>query len=1018
VIKQFISRIPPQILLLLVAVIGYWQIALLHNSLKWDMIDVVLPWRYYVSEALQNNYLPLWNPYQQMGYPIYADLQYPFWYLEQLIIGYTIGYNNYTLHFLFIFYIWLGGCGMYRLSSFLKVGKSAAFYAGIVYMLAGFMVGHVQSFTLIVGAAWVPHVVVQYLKLIKGNSFRHLPAAALFLFLLITGGYQAFTIITGYLLLALFVNELINNIKQKNRAAVIQSLKINSVLLATVIALSSVVLIVLYQLLPYANRISGMTLDVANFNPLSPQCLISLLTPFAIVKKNEFFATDISMANTYLGLTVLVFIFAALFRKKSGEEKIFLGFGTIALIASLGEYTPMREILFRYFPLLNLFRFPSIFSYFTLLTFVPIAAKQFQLTIQNEVNKKILIAGLTAISLSLFGLFVYSYVHISVTQFSFKNIFHDLFGTLDNSTIFEHVFIQAIVQLVILVLAGYALLKGKKNFFVVCVALEMILAVQFNIYYTGVSSVKPSEVKQTMSTLPSGFPLPAMRSIERNADPAAALPGLGRNTNIFRKQISFDGYTSFWLKQYNELFADFPSLRDSILKNPFVYLSGNVHQFQQNSEKKLLNEIKSDDILVSDTEYKKLKNMRLSVNSDDRIIPISFVPNEMIAKTITKDSAIFTLMQSNYYGWKVLIDNEPVKHFTSNILFMSVVLPPGEHEIRFIYSNKPFIAALIFSYLVALVLLVILIVKYYKSNRALGKYLLVALIGISLLMSFILIVRHRTDDQNEKKRALIETIAQCGDLAARINYDDITMIVNTDDPNIFLSFPKDPIAHTLLFNNLWDQRDRGELVSAIEKSKTPYFVLAWTNSYQPQDIRYLVKNKYPTIDSTWNGNGAGYICFSKEKTDEIEMESKNNFEGKRKFWSYNPDFIDTSVFVSPPNSCLINKTKDYSPTFVSTFGDLTNLQKGYLYVDLKFKTNDPGEAMLVIVVEDDKKVKNWESVMLKDFYIDKWSWNKLAHVKKMVWMEPDDKISIYVWNKSKLRINVDDIKVALYKPDF
>ncbi len=981
------------------------------------MIDVVLPWRYYVSEALQNNYLPLWNPYQQMGYPIYADLQYPFWYLEQLIIGYTIGYNNYTLHFLFIFYIWLGGCGMYRLSSFLKVGKSAAFYAGIVYMLAGFMVGHVQSFTLIVGAAWVPHVVVQYMKLIKGNSFRHLPAAALFLFLLITGGYQAFTIITGYLLFALFVNELINNIKQKNRAAVIQSLKINSVLLVTVVALSSVVLIVLYQLLPYANRISGMTLEVANFNPLSPQSLISLLTPFAIVKKNEFFATDISMANTYLGLTVLVFIFAALFRKKSGEEKIFLGFGTIALIASLGEYTPVREVLFRYFPLLNLFRFPSIFSYFTLLTFVPIATKQFQLTIQNEVNKKVLITGLALVSLSLLGLFVYSYVHIYVAQFSFKNIFHDLFGTLENSTIFEHIFIQAVVQFVILLLAGYALLKGKKNFFVVCVAVEMILVVQFNIYYTGVSNVKPSEVRQTISTLPSGFPLPAMRSIERNTDPAAALPGLGRNANIFRKQISFDGYTSFWLEQYNELFAGFPLFRDQVLKNSFVYLSDDVRPIRGLPTDRGESATPAF-VLVDDDTYDQLKNTEFSMSADDKVIPVSFVPNEVITKTITKDSAIFTLMQSDYYGWKVLIDNKPVEHFTSNILFMSVVLPPGEHEVRFIYSNKPFIAALIFSYFVALVLLVILIVKYYKSNRALGKYLLVALIGISLLMSFILVIRHRTDDQNEKKSALIETIAQCRDLTARINPNDITMIANTDDPNIFLSLPKDSIAHTVLFNNLWDQRDRGELVHAIEKSKTPYFVLAWTNTYEPQDVRYLIKNKYPTIDSVWNGNGAGYICFSKEKTDEIEMESKNNFEGKRKFWSYNADFIDTSFFVSPPNSCLINKTKDYSPTFVSTFADFTDLQKGYLYVDLKFKTIDPGEAMLVIVVEDDKKVKVWESVMLKDFYIDKWNWNKLAHIKKMTWIDPDDKISVYVWNKSKLRINVDDIKIVVYKPDF
>jgi len=81
------------ILLIVIALIAYWQIAFLQNGLKWDMLDVVFPYRYYIGECLQNGYFPFWNPYQQLGYPIHADLQCPTWYPETLLIGYFFGYS-------------------------------------------------------------------------------------------------------------------------------------------------------------------------------------------------------------------------------------------------------------------------------------------------------------------------------------------------------------------------------------------------------------------------------------------------------------------------------------------------------------------------------------------------------------------------------------------------------------------------------------------------------------------------------------------------------------------------------------------------------------------------------------------------------------------------------------------------------------------------------------------------------------------------------------------------------------
>ncbi|MFB6305849.1 MAG: hypothetical protein ABEH43_02470, partial [Flavobacteriales bacterium] len=163
---RFIYNRPVLVYIILVFFV-YWPVSFLLYSLKFDMIDVTLPWRFFASEALQNQGMPLWNPYQQCGYPFYADLQYPIWYPEVFMISSIIRYSNYTLHFLLLFYIMMGGMGMFKLSRFLNTSYHYSLLAGIVYMLSGLFVGHTQSLVTIMGATWLPWVLAYYLKFIN-----------------------------------------------------------------------------------------------------------------------------------------------------------------------------------------------------------------------------------------------------------------------------------------------------------------------------------------------------------------------------------------------------------------------------------------------------------------------------------------------------------------------------------------------------------------------------------------------------------------------------------------------------------------------------------------------------------------------------------------------------------------------------------------------------------------------------------------------------------------------------------
>ena len=205
----------PALLLLLFAGIAFWQIAFLQNSLQWDMLDCYLPWRYFVSDSINHHIFPQWNPYQNLGYPIHADLR-SVWAPEVWLVSILGGYTNYTIHYIFMFYIFLAGYGMYRLLLNFKIKVVVALAGGITYMLSGYFVGHAQEMFSIAGGALLPFIILHYLKLLENKKIDDVMATALLLFLMITSGYQALTIILFYLLLSFFVFYLVKSLKEKN----------------------------------------------------------------------------------------------------------------------------------------------------------------------------------------------------------------------------------------------------------------------------------------------------------------------------------------------------------------------------------------------------------------------------------------------------------------------------------------------------------------------------------------------------------------------------------------------------------------------------------------------------------------------------------------------------------------------------------------------------------------------------------------------------------------------------------
>ena len=287
---NFLKRNNHLIFLFFIVLLGLWQVSFLVYSLKWDTIDVVFPFRYYFSESIQSGYFPFWNPYLQTGTPFFADLQAPTFYPELLIVSLFIGYGVYIMQFLFVLYVFIAAVGMYQLSYHFNSNKLASFMAGISYAFSGFIIGHGQHFFLMVGAAWIPFVLKNYLQLLKESSFKQVLKTAILVFLMVSGSYQALSFVLFYLLLLVFIGSIINELITKNRNSLIRILKANLFLTLITIVLLLPLIISTFEIITSVDRLNnGITLVQTLKSGQSWKGVISFLLPFSTLKYDEFF---------------------------------------------------------------------------------------------------------------------------------------------------------------------------------------------------------------------------------------------------------------------------------------------------------------------------------------------------------------------------------------------------------------------------------------------------------------------------------------------------------------------------------------------------------------------------------------------------------------------------------------------------------------------------------------------------------------------------------------------------------
>ena len=725
----------------LLIILGYWQISFFAAAFKWDMVDVVFPFRHYFSECIHSGFFPFWNPFQQTGTPFYADLQAPTYYPELLYTSFLGGYSIYTMHLLFIGYLFISAMGMYQLSLFFNKSKKASFVAALAYIFSGYIVAHAQHFFLLVGMAWIPFVILSYIKLNQKLNLISTIKTSLFVFLMVTGAYQALSITLMYLLLLFFAYFIIKSIAENNRTRILRILKFNLIFAIMVVLLSLPLIVSTLEVLHSVTRlVSGIDLHITLNNRLPLTTLFSLIVPFSTITKTDFFNhADVSLINYYFGIVMLLFFFISLFKKHTFLEYIILFFGIIVFSMNF-DFLPVVKWMWEYVPLMNSFKSASYLSIFGILAFILMAANYFAVFEKNvsSERKKIIISSFIflAIFIYLIVLSLHKLMPHNPLQrlnvSSFSNIF-------THATFYQSVFIQSafdsiIISGIILTLIFYKKIKQPVAIIIILLIGDFLFAAQLNMNTTAVDvRYKPKDLQTSINLSPGGFPIPVNDKIIFNDQLHAFFAPFWRNTYIFTKQISFTGFSSFKLNSYNKI-DHYQNLKNATLNNHLFYFSDTVIPLSEFSDKSInINDSKY--LFVPERDFKILSRKSVKTDPSDIIQIQKFTPNEVVIATRTKNDQFLTMLQTNYKGWKSYIDNKPTHIYTSNFNYRTLFLPKGKHTVSYKYKNKMIIWLYIASNIFFISLVLILLGRrLFNEDDKSKKHLFVPAIIISLII--------------------------------------------------------------------------------------------------------------------------------------------------------------------------------------------------------------------------------------------------------------------------------------------
>jgi hypothetical protein len=346
-----------------------------------DIAHWSFPARAFLRQSLLAGEIPGWNPYQALGFPVFADPLYGVFYPPNWLFL-LVGPDQVAslVNWQSFFHMAWGGLGVCLLARRLRASTAGTAIAGIAWSLSGYVTSQWSSGLLLLANAWIPWAAVGQMALLDslradGKDWRRglVKAALPGVFAWLCGEVFLAMIGAGFGILFACMVEVTER-RQESSQPRARPAWLGLGLGATVLAVgvSAAVLLPARALLGSTERAASLPRDLAELCSLHPLRLIELVAPQAmgdaytlypaasVVGESRLDGLPLSY-SVYFGASVVALALAAFGRGR----RLALALGAcagFALLLALGKHTPVHGIFRRLVFPLSYMRYPEKYT--------------------------------------------------------------------------------------------------------------------------------------------------------------------------------------------------------------------------------------------------------------------------------------------------------------------------------------------------------------------------------------------------------------------------------------------------------------------------------------------------------------------------------------------------------------------------------------------------------------------------------------------------------------------------------
>lgn len=343
-----------------------------------DLIDLHLPFKQILHNNISQGKLPLWETDLSLGFPVISEGQSgPF----------------YPLHILFALLPAQIGLNLSIISTFILAGLFAFIYARSIglkpfsalvsattFAFSAFFITRVKHVNMIAVAAWVPFLFWSTKKLFQKKNLFYAILCGLGIAIQFLIGHPQMAFFSLFIFLIYFVFEFSLSTKKKGLDNSLPTASSSLLIIALIGAgLSAIQTLPTLELTQLTER-SEYTLQTATAYPFHLKNLLTFISPYYFgnpalgtysenIRISGIFWENASYIG-FLPLILAVWTILSTVKSKSRStyNLFFTSIALFSLILMLGQSTPIFEALWSFIPGFQLFRFPTRFNLFLILS--------------------------------------------------------------------------------------------------------------------------------------------------------------------------------------------------------------------------------------------------------------------------------------------------------------------------------------------------------------------------------------------------------------------------------------------------------------------------------------------------------------------------------------------------------------------------------------------------------------------------------------------------------------------------